>query len=293
MTFQEIRRRADRLRDIPLEAILSLSGARPDRADKAKWHTPSGTLSVSGAKFMNWRQGTGGGGAIDLVIHLNRCDFKTAVRWLDCHFPVPGDRQPPASHAPRQMRSSRLASPSRLVLPPRDASQWARVKHYLVHHRRIPTDLIETLLESGTLYADNTGNAVFLLLNQRNAPVGAELRGASPQPWRGMAPGSRKDLGYFHVSSADPEAIVLCESAIDAISCLALKARRLCISTAGARANPAWLPSLLTRNLPVYCAFDADPTGDTTADAMIALYPAVQRLRPALHDWNDLLHTHP
>jgi hypothetical protein len=39
----------------------------------------------------------------------------------------------------------------------------------------------------------------------------------------------------------------------------------------------------------VYCAFDSDHTGDAMAEQMIALHPAIRRLRPDLHDWNDLL----
>ena len=62
-----------------------------------------------------------------------------------------------------------------------------------------------------------------------------------------------------------------------------------CISTAGARSNPAWLSHLLSQGYSLYCGFDADPTGDHMAEAMIALHPAIQRLRPPLHDWNDTL----
>jgi hypothetical protein len=43
------RRRADRLRAIPLESILKLSGATRDPHDPCKWHTPQGVLSVRGA----------------------------------------------------------------------------------------------------------------------------------------------------------------------------------------------------------------------------------------------------
>ena len=105
-----------------------------------------------------------------------------------------------------------------------------------------------------------------------------------------MAPGSRKDLGYFSVSAKDANTIVLCESAIDALSCFILHPGTLCISTAGARPNPRWLPPLLcTAQQVVFCGFDADPTGDDTAASMIALHPQVRRLRPRLHDWNDVL----
>ncbi len=43
----------------------------------------------------------------------------------------------------------------------------------------------------------------------------------------------------------------------------------------------------------VCCGFDADPTGDDMARAMIALHPQVRRLRPRLADWNDVLRDQP
>ena len=60
----------------------------------------------------------------------------------------------------------------------------------------------------------------------------------------------------------------------------------------GARPNPRWLQPLLNQGHPVYCGFDADPTGDDMARAMTALHPTVKRLRPPEHDWNDVLRAH-
>src|SRR5438034_7325097 len=74
------------LRALPLEAVLPLCGAQADRRDRRKWHTSKGVLSITGPKFMNWTQGVGGGGAIDLVVHLNGLDFKAALDWLAHHF---------------------------------------------------------------------------------------------------------------------------------------------------------------------------------------------------------------
>jgi hypothetical protein len=56
------RQRAQRLRAVPLLAVLHFSGAQPDRYDPRKWHTCRRVLSVTGAKFMNWNCGQGGGG---------------------------------------------------------------------------------------------------------------------------------------------------------------------------------------------------------------------------------------
>ena len=278
MTFQEIRARADRVRSLPLQSVLLATGAEPDRFDKAKWHTERGIISVTGMKFMNWTRGDGGGGAIDLAIHLNNMGFKDAVEWLWRHFPGPdltGHDQPPL--APE------------LKLPPPDPGQLARVKYYLLAERCLAPAVIDHLVESGRLYADKRANAVFLLLGKQNILVGAELRGTGQSSWRGMAPGSRKDLGYFSVHAGSVDGIILCESAIDAISCFMLHPGRQCISTAGARPDPRWLAPLIEQGGQVDCGFDADATGESMALAMTALYPTVKRLRPSRHDWNDVL----
>jgi len=285
MTFWQRQEQTARLRAIPLEAVLPLCGAQPDPDDKRKWHTPVGVLSVTGAKFINWNQAAGGGGAIDLVIHLHRLDFKAALDWLARHFPGAMPAQPLAP-----------MPPSALNLPLPDPTHLERVKHYLVHQRGIDSGLLAPLLQSGSLYADTRANAVFLLRGKQGLPVGAELRGTSRSQWRGLAPGSQKDLGFFAIpAEAIPGTlpvgwrVILCESAIDAISCFALHPQCRCLSTSGARPNPRWLAPFLDQGCEVWCGFDADPTGDDMARAMMTLHPAIKRLRPSHHDWNDQL----
>lgn len=271
--------KVDQLRAIPLAAVLRRCGAQPDRHDRFKWHTAVGTISVTGAKFINWNQGTGGGGAIDLVIHLHHLSFKAALQWLAAAFPHCPPPEPP---------------PTRPVFrkPPADPQQLWRVQGYLRHQRGLAAAWLDPLIQSGTLYADARANAVFLLLGKDNTPVGAELRGTIGQRWRGMAPGSQKDLGFFSIPVAgapSAQPLILCESAIDAISCWALHPGQRCLSTAGARPNPQWLAALVAQGLEIYCGFDTDPTGERAANAMRALYPSIQRLRPSHHDWNDVL----
>ena len=281
MTLQEIRDRANRVRRIPLQDVLLLAGAKRDRYDKAKWHTAKGVISCTAAKFMNWNQNVGGGGAIDLAMHLNTLGFKAAVEWLCHHFPNLECRE----HLAR-------ARAAELILPPPDPDKLPAVKRYLTDERAIAPFLIHRLIESGRLYADRRGNAAFLLLGKENKPVGAELRGTTNARWRGMAPGSQKDLGYFSVPAPGVKTAILCESAIDAISCFELHPRCLCVSTSGARPNPHWLPSFIYEGFEIYCAFDSDSTGETMAGNMIALHPGIKRLRPSQHDWNDLLVEH-
>ena len=273
----DLRQRAHRLRAIPLEHILTQSGAQPDPHDPCKWHTARGVLSVRGAKFFNWHCGTGGGGAIDLVIHLHQLSFHDALHWLQ-HHGSPSSTTPPPP-----------APPSPLRLPVPTPGQFHLVRRYLVEQRALPLPLVEDLARGGDLYADPRANAVFLLRDPRGQPVGAELRGTGPVSWRGMAPGSRKDLGFFSFPPIPRPNLILCESAIDALSCHALHPDHRGISTAGARPNPAWLQDLLRQGCSLCCGFDLDPTGQAMAQAMIALHPSIHLLPPPLHDWNDVL----
>ena len=72
-----------------------------------------------------------------------------------------------------------------LKLPVPDPDRLSPVERYLVAERRIRPDRIKRLIQSGDLYADHHANAVFVLRSADNAPVGAELRGSGPRPWRG------------------------------------------------------------------------------------------------------------
>ena len=182
-----------------------------------------------------------------------------------------------------------LLGRSELRLPQPAAHQFHALVRYLVEQRLLPRPLVEALTQSGDLYADTKANAVFLLRDAHGQPVGAELRGTGPVAWRGMAPGSRKDLGFFSVPALPRPDVILCESAIDAISCHVLHPKHRCLSTAGARPNPAWLPDLLDQGCRLWCGFDLDATGQAMAQAMIGLHPSIRLMPPALHDWNDVL----
>ncbi len=278
MNYRQMRELSDRVRGVPLELVLEASGARRDSGDRTRWRTERGPLSVTGAKFMNWKHGVGGGGAIDLALHLRQKGFVDAVSWLAERFP----------NTP-EARAATAALTRKLELPPADELQLSEVRRYLLRDRCLAASLIDPLVESGQIYADRRGNAVFVHLAEDGTAVGAELRGTTRLSWHGMAPGSSKDGGYFSVGVSSATAVVLTESAIDAVSCAEIHPDRLCVSTAGVRSNPRWLQTLLDKRSQVYCGFDSDSTGDQVADAMIAHHSSLRRLRPAGKDWNDTL----
>jgi hypothetical protein len=327
VTRDDFRRQADLVRDIPLEVVLTSWGAVRDRQDKARWHSPRGPLSVTGTKFFSWHDSQGGGGAIDLVMYLGGWEARQAIGWLARHLgqhlaaanPTAGTSADagPASRpdSPSDSAASSRAGappghehgdpPSRrgprpqLHLPTARLTHLPRVRRYLLQQRGLSATILASLIDEGKVYGDARGNAVFVMVaGKPNRPIGAELRGTGHRVWRGLAPGTCKNAGYFWIGDPGSQQIVLCESAIDAISCFQLHAQLqdaqlrtacICISTAGVRPDAPWLYPLLARGYEIYCGFDADEPGETASRQMITRHPSIQRLRPSRHDWNDAL----
>ena len=308
------RQRANAVRSIPLADALAKWGADRDRIDGNRWHTERGPVSITGGKFFNWHLQQGGGGSIDLVMHLGDCNASVAVRWLEQQLGDPGRTTPITGSSLFSLadlargRSSPISSRSfsdntnvkvrSLSLPMASPGNLPRVRRYLTEQRRLCPSIIRSLITSGKLYADRCANAVFLMVAGKvQWPIGAELRGTGQRVWRGLAPGTRKDAGYFWISelgnsTSRSKRIVLCESAIDAISCYQLDRSRICLSTAGARPDARWLAPLLSASYDIHCSFDDDEAGNTASRQMTRRHPSIRRLRPPAHDWNDALVAH-
>jgi hypothetical protein len=267
------------LRDIALEEVLLCFGAKKDHYDKSKWHTAKGTISLNGRKFFNWSENKGGGGAIDLAMYLGGTGFRQTLLWLQHNFPFPLVK-------PHSVKKA--ATQQQLILPEKVDANMLKVWQYLHYRRCIPKKMIHSLVHSGRLYADGRYNAVFMLLGKEKKAVGAELVGTICR-WRGMAPGSRKNLGGFCMTTGCPDHIVLCESAVDTVSYCALHSDCMAISTAGVSASPGWLPEIINLGLDVFCGFDTDDVGDCMASKMIEKYPGIQRKKPPKKDWNEVL----
>ncbi len=104
-----------------------------------------------------------------------------------------------------------------------------------------------------------------------------------------MASGSDKNLGAFSVKAPNPGHVLICESAVDAVSYFALHPDCIAVSTAGATPAPSWLYVLVNLNIDIFCGFDDDECGNRNADEMICLFPKIKRLKPEKNDWNEVL----
>lgn len=278
----------DRIRDIPLETIATALGYRRDPTDQARFKQPGSTISITGTRFFDHKRATGGGGAIDLVIHATGCRFHDAVRFLRNHVPD----QPPGTHTSRHRH---------LTLPQDTPSAWPGVRNALVRDRALPDTVLDTCRARGMIRTDHRRNAVFICRNATGQITGAELLGTrrrtNAPAFKGMAPGSRKARGGFHTlcDTATPGTVILTESALDALSarCLGIDlahgTEAVIVSTAGiATTIPTWIEHWNPDT--IVCAYDADATGDRAARSLALADPRVVRLRPVgAKDWNDIL----
>jgi hypothetical protein len=256
-----------------MDLVLQCIGAVKDRHDKLKWHTYRGPISVMDEKFYSWQYCQGGGGAIDLSMFLLNTGFASARAWLVSHF----------------LAESRKVTAVGLYIPEPVRDNRSHVQKYLCLLRRLPERILQPYFDSQIIYGDYKRNAVFLLLGKEKRAVGAELRGTGKRVWRGMSKGSKRHAGFFYCGPTSARRCILCESAIDALSCYVLHPDALCISTAGILARPACISPLIRRGYSVYCGYDKDEAGELAARRMMMLYPSVMRLRPALKDWNEVI----
>lgn len=280
-----------RLRGLPLDTVLEKFGAERDPQDpKRNWKTHVGRITVTEGKFFNHDQDKGGGGAIDLVMHMGEFNFKNAVAWLGGNVgkdaAIAQYQVEAAKHAGRIL--DRTPAPRLEVRAP-DANKLGQVKHYLVETRGIPEAIVATAIEKGRLWADKHGNAVFGLRDVEGNQVGAELRGTYEKPFHGV----RGEKGLFFTGNASTKVAVFVESAIDAMSYQAINPRSMVISTTGSSRDllSKAAAELHGRGFRLVAGFDNDKEGDRLANALSAAAGVeVERQRPAAgKDWNDQL----
>jgi 5S rRNA maturation endonuclease (ribonuclease M5) len=286
------------VRDLPLKEVAYELGLEPDRQDKHKWQNEQHIINITGSKFYDWKQMKGGGGAIDLVMHINECDYKQSVAWLGDRFGE-GATIEAVTYKTREIIRN---EPVQEFIPPvTEQSKWLCVKQYLTRTRLLPSGLVDKLYEQGLVYADKNQNAVFIRRSlDEDKITGASLRGTAGQDnqFKGLAKGSKRKEGWFYLTqgeqSGDPvRRVVLVESPIDAMSLAVLErtdsVKTLYLSTDGAGGI---LMEYLKSVKDVVIAFDRDRSGQSMAERIKTQLPNAVSKTPKAIDWNqDLVNT--
>lgn len=317
-TFREdYKALAAQVRAVPLESVMERLGGQVDRHNAHKWRLDGEHISITGERFYNHDRQQGGGGAIDLVMHATRYDYREAVAYLRDTHGAEAAITAATWHSARAGQQQAQEIVERAERPPfhapaPDEARWPGVRDYLVEQRQLPAALVDELHGRGTIYADSRANAVFLRQDEDGQAVGASLRGTTPgSDFKGLAAGTRRDEGHFSFTVGTPTAyratqIYLAESPIDALSRAALVMResatgeRIFISTDGHGSLPTRaIDAGLDRRAVVHCGFDRDRGGETLWERVTERYGAqahetygpIDRDRPpaGVKDWNQAL----
>ncbi len=262
--------------------------------------------------FYNHDQQKGGGGSIDLVMHVTGYTFRQAVAYLNHEAGPELAVAAAAQHGARQGQEIvERGARAPFMQPQADEDRWPQVRAYLIEQRGIPRGLVDELHARGTVYADGRSNAVFLRTDAEGQAVGASLRGTLPgSEFQGLAYGTRHDEGHFSFSIGTPERYSalqyhITESPIDALSRAALTQRAgergeyVFLSNDGHGELPCWqIEEGLSRGALVHCGFDNDAGGNKLWAQVKEAYPraeAIVREQPpaGAKDWNDALRAAP
>ena len=281
----------EKLRGVPLDAVLEQFGAQRDPQDPERnWKTHAGRITVTDGKFYNHDQQVGGGGSIDLAMHLGGFKFKDAVAWLGGNVgrteTIQQYQAEAVEHATRILDTTPAP---KLGIPAPDAGKTTRIRDYLTKTRAIPDAIVDHALEKGRVWGDKFANAVFSLRDMEGRQIGAELRGTYDKPFHGV----RGDKGLFYTGTSKSKTAVFVESSIEAMSYQAMNPNSLVIGTAGSgREMMGDAARLLEgKGYKIVDGFNNDKAGDRLGKALQeAVVAPVEKQRPTIgKDWNNQL----
>lgn len=287
---------ANLLRDLPLEEVAYHLGLHLN--NKGNWEGYGHTVKINGAKFYDYSGAQyGGGGSIDLAMHLLQCNFRQAVAWLHDIFGESEMLRAVTHHARTTAQEISLEEAPQFAPPLPDNTRWDAVRDYLVTTRKLPITLIDNLHAAGLIYSDPKQNAVFVMRSWSGEVTGAFLRGTYGynNTFYGLAKNSKRNKGWFHFTAGgqDEEKItraVLALSPIEALSVAVLdqelSEKTIYIAVDSPRCMPV---EFLTYFKNVVAAYDKDTTGEEIAGAVKKILPQTTRLKPSYSDWNQQL----
>jgi hypothetical protein len=293
----KLKTQADQLRDLPLEEVAWHLGLDPAPKGKGSWKGHGHIINIDGSKFYDFSTSRGGGGAIDLVMHIQQCPYKEAIAWLNDQFGESGMLQAARAHASKEAQQIAFVEPAPKFEPPqKDESQWQAVERYLVNKRKLPPDLIQRLHQADLIYADSEQNAVFVMRTRSSETTGAFLRGTKGSQnnrFMGYARNTKRNQGWFYFQlgggEADPvERVVILKSPIDAISFAAKdnpENRTLYLVSDGIRQLP---PLDYLKDKEVIVAYDLAFDEKAKEIKQLVAHAVRRKLKDGM-DWNDFL----
>jgi Plasmid recombination enzyme len=256
------------------------------------WRHEGHQIRINGTQFYDWdeTQMSGGGGAIDLVMHVNRSDFKSAVAWLADRFGVVA-----AQIAVREYveTTAQQAECPEFVPPIESSPAWPKIRADLVA-RQLPGALLDQLHEQGLLYAGEEGNAIFLQRDLVTRSVTGAYR-LSEDGSGGTLLGSDRAKGRFYwLRGGDAtdvvQQVVVGQTPIDVLALGLMgsmpKVRTMYLSADGVLPL-AYLRGFASKRVRV--GMNRDALGERLAQEAREELPQVKQMQPEGVDWVESL----
>ena len=271
MTITEL---ADQVRSIPLREVLELYGfeAKPEGTTfRAK--TERHNIVVTGSRWFDNKANVGGGGAIDLVMHIAGVDFSVACRSLADGF-HPLDAGQASLSFPRSSRSEPATEKKSFeeliaLYAVRDDSNWPVARAYLSETRKIDPAIVDGLHAVGSIYANDhrpNPSLVFLHRDAYGKVRGATLRDTKHQSAFRPCLGNKLTAWFAIGNLAHADRVTAVESPIDALSYYSLFAGRCdalaVVSCAGSTVPHELMFQAYDRRQAFVVAFDNDAAGE-------------------------------
>lgn len=207
------------------------------------------------------------GNSIDFLTRYLHYSFTDAVKTLCCigtsSLNVPAEKKP-------------------FSLPQRSGPPFRRITEYLTR-RGIPEDLVKYLIQKRLLYQDLYGNAVFVDPNESYC----EIRGTGTGNHFHGCRKKASDRFWYILTNPKPEAVYICEAAIDALSLMLIHQQEgknipAAYVSIGGVANQRTIDRL-KRKHGVVLAVDNDPAGEECRKRN----PDLPAVIPDRKDWNE------
>ncbi|GFO73446.1 hypothetical protein BJAS_P4258 [Bathymodiolus japonicus methanotrophic gill symbiont] len=292
--LERMKKEANLVRDTDLAEIMERSNAKRLKGRGNVWEYNGEQIALNNSKFFNHYQNFGGGGAIDLVMHLQGFDFSQAVRWLGDEV---GNNAAIGSAMTHAKKEAEKATKAHAPLPDPIDQHWPHVRDYLIEKRGLDKKYIDFLHDKDRIFSDFMKNACF-----RYGSKGVEKSGTRGIKWKGF--NGVKDDG-FKLTKKNPDGVVFVESGIDAISFIQLletipeyaEYKNFDIIAVGGVSSRVVF-NLSKKYDRVVIGFDNDKNmrGDKSFDDIQGYIKnkEVERLTPApLNDWNEYIKPKP
>ena len=296
---------ADQIRGIPLRDVLEHYGfeTKPEGTTlraKSERHN----IVVTGSRWFDNKANVGGGGAIDLVMHIAGVEFSAACRSLadefrplaagqsDLSFPSSPRSQPPH---PEKKSFEELAA----IYAVRDDSNWPVAHAYLTETRKIDPAIVDELHAVDSIYANDhqpNPSLVFLHRDPHGKVSGATLRDTRQQSAFRPCLGNKLTAWFAVGNFANADRVVAVESPIDALSYYSLFANRrealAIVSCAGSTVPYELMFQAYDRRQSFVIALDNDTAGErgrakASDDTVDWAGFRLSSECPKYKDWND------